>query len=132
MVANFSRDSISMIVKPPRRLIVALVERALAADLGERGDITSGLTVPASARGRFGLVARQAGILAGVDLADEAFARIDPDIRVIWKLSDGESLTPGSVIAEIDGPAGSILTAERTALNFLGRLSGVASLTRRY
>ncbi len=121
-----------MTVKPPRRLIVALVERALAEDLGERGDITSGLTVPASARGRFGLVARQAGVLAGVDVADEAFARIDPEIRVIWKLSDGESLTPGSVIAEIDGPAGSILTAERTALNFLGRLSGVASLTRRY
>lgn len=121
-----------MTVKPPHKLIVALVERALTEDLGERGDITSGLTVPAAARGRFRLVARQAGVLAGVEVAGEVFAQLDQEIQVVWKLADGESLAAGRVIAEIDGPAASILTAERTALNFLGRLSGVASLTRRY
>ncbi|RFF29470.1 carboxylating nicotinate-nucleotide diphosphorylase [Wenzhouxiangella sediminis] len=116
----------------PRYLIRDVVARALAEDLGGRGDITTLATVPEAAEGRFRIVARHAGVLAGVEPAAETFFQIDPHIEIEWREVDGDPLEPGSVIAELAGPAGAILGAERTALNFLGRLSGIASLTRRY
>jgi nicotinate-nucleotide pyrophosphorylase (carboxylating) len=116
----------------PRNLIRDIVARALAEDLGGRGDITTLATVPAAAEGRFRLVSRQAGVLSGVEPAAETFVQVDPHIEVEWLGEDGDSLEPGTVIAQLAGPAGAILGAERTALNFLGRLSGIASLTRRY
>lgn len=116
----------------PRNLLADTVARALAEDLGGRGDLTTRATVPAEATGRFRLVARSPGVLSGVEAAAETFAQVEPQVDIDWRELDGDSLEPGTVIAELAGPAAGILTAERTALNFLGRLSGIASLTRRY
>lgn len=116
----------------PPNLVAETVARALAEDLGGRGDITTRATVPAEAAGLFRLVSRQAGVLSGVEAAAQTFAQVDPGIEIDWREGDGDSLAPGTVIAELSGPAGAILTAERTALNFLGRLSGIATLTQRF
>ncbi|NBB92399.1 MAG: carboxylating nicotinate-nucleotide diphosphorylase [Gammaproteobacteria bacterium] len=116
----------------PRNLVAEIVARALAEDLGGRGDVTTLATVPAEAAGRFRLVSRQHGVLSGVEAATETFCQVDPAIEVDWLEGDGDVLEPGRIVAELDGPAASILTAERTALNFLGRLSGIATLTRRF
>ncbi|MGK3945691.1 nicotinate-nucleotide diphosphorylase (carboxylating), partial [Streptomyces caeruleatus] len=78
------------------------------------------------------IAARKPGVLAGLDAAAYAMRLIDPDVRLTVKKADGAALAPGDVIAELSGAARSILIAERTMLNFLGRLSGVASLTRQY
>lgn len=114
----------------PRNLVRDIVARALAEDLGGRGDVTTRATVPPEATGRFRLVARQAGVLSGVEAAVETFLQVDPDIEIEWHELDGDRLETSRVIATISGPAAGILTAERTALNFLGRLSGIATLTR--
>src|SRR5690625_526830 len=108
------------------------VTRALAEDLGARGDITSRATVPASAQASFSIVAREQGVLAGRACAQLTFARVDRNIEQRWHLDDGHALEAGALIADISGPAVGILTAERTALNFLGRLSGIATLTNRF
>ena len=107
------------------------MQRALAEDLTPLGDLTASLVDP-GVQGRARLVARAEGVLAGVACARRTFAVIDSAIAVTWHLADGDRLAPGSVIAEVAGPLRSILTAERTALNFLGHLSGIATLTRRY
>lgn len=116
----------------PATVLAELVDRALSEDLGERGDVTSEATISADARGRFEIRARQPGVLAGVDAADLTFARIDSSIEREWHCRDGDSLAAGKRIATLRGSTRSLLTAERTALNFLGRLSGIATLTRRY
>ena len=103
---------------------------ALLEDLGRAGDLTTDAIVPAEARVRTALVARQPGVVAGLDFAAAAFRLIDPAIRMTVALPDGSRLRPGDMIATIVGPARGILTAERTALNFLCHLSGVASATR--
>src|SRR5690625_1067088 len=108
------------------------VTRALAEDLGARGDIPSRATVPASAQASFSIVAREQGVLAGRACAQLTFARVDRNIEQRWHLDDGHALEAGALIADISGPAVGILTAERTALNFLGRLSGIATLTRSF
>ena len=118
-------------VDPPLEVVRAAVRRALAEDLGPLGDITAAL-LPERSRARLALVARAEGVLAGRLCAIETFAQVDTALAVEWFLPDGSPLSPGTVIAEIEGPMRSALTAERTALNFLGHLSGVASLTRRY
>jgi nicotinate-nucleotide pyrophosphorylase (carboxylating) len=116
---------------PPAEAVRHAVAVALAEDLGPLGDLTAALVAPgACARGA--LVARAAGVLAGRACAEEAFAAVDRDIVGRWALDDGAALAPGSVLAEVEGPLRSLLTAERTALNFLCHLSGVASLTRRF
>ncbi|RCW67392.1 carboxylating nicotinate-nucleotide diphosphorylase [Pseudorhodoferax soli] len=115
----------------PQVMLEPLVRAALLEDLGRAGDITSNAVVPQEARSRLTLVARQAGVLAGLDLARLAFSLCDPAIAWQPLLADGARLVPGSAIAQIEGPARAILTAERTALNFLGHLSGVASATAR-
>jgi nicotinate-nucleotide pyrophosphorylase (carboxylating) len=113
----------------PALLIEPLVRAALVEDLGRAGDITSDAIVPASARAETALVARQPGVLAGIDLALMAFRLIDPAIAAQLDCRDGARLAPGDVIGIIEGPARGILTAERVALNFLCHLSGVASAT---
>jgi nicotinate-nucleotide pyrophosphorylase (carboxylating) len=113
----------------PSLLIEPLVRAALLEDLGRAGDITSDAIVPAAARTETELVARQTGVLAGIDLALTAFRLIDPAIAARLQCRDGASLSPGDVIAVVEGPARGILTAERVALNFLCHLSGVASAT---
>lgn len=111
----------------PALLIEPLVRAALVEDLGRAGDITTDAIVPATAKAETVLVARQPGIVAGLDLAATAFRLVDPAIKIEVKRPDGTRLAPGDRIATIAGPARGMLTAERVALNFLGHLSGVAS-----
>jgi nicotinate-nucleotide pyrophosphorylase (carboxylating) len=110
-------------------MIEPCVRAALLEDLGRAGDITSDAVIPADTMATVALVAREPGVLAGLDFARQAFALIDPHITLTAAFEDGTRLTPGTVIATITGPARGILTAERVALNFLGHLSGIASAT---
>ncbi len=120
-----------MTVPPlPMVMIEPSVRAALLEDLGRAGDLTTDAIVPAGATTRTVLVARQAGVVAGLDFAVAAFRLIDPAINVNVALPDGSRLAQGDLIATVSGPARGILTAERTALNFLCHLSGVASGTR--
>jgi nicotinate-nucleotide pyrophosphorylase (carboxylating) len=113
----------------PAVMIEPVVRTALLEDLGRAGDITTDAIVPANARTLTALVARQAGVLAGLDYALIAFRLMDPAVEATPQRHDGSRLAPGDTIATIAGPARGILTAERTALNFLCHLSGVASAT---
>ncbi|MDD2705592.1 MAG: carboxylating nicotinate-nucleotide diphosphorylase [Acidocella sp.] len=115
--------------KLPDIMIEPAVRAALLEDLGRAGDITSDSVIPAHIQSRVALVAREPGVVAGLDFARIAFALIDPAIVLRVQRADGERLSPGDVIAEITGPARGILTAERVALNFLGHLSGIATAT---
>jgi nicotinate-nucleotide pyrophosphorylase (carboxylating) len=115
--------------KLPDIMIEPAVRAALLEDLGRAGDITSDSVIPAHIQARVALVAREPGVVAGLDFARIAFALIDPAIAMRVRRADGERLSPGDVIAEITGPARGILTAERVALNFLGHLSGIATAT---
>jgi nicotinate-nucleotide pyrophosphorylase (carboxylating) len=110
-------------------MIEPCVRAALLEDLGRAGDITSDAVIPPDRVATVALVAREPGVLAGLDFARLAFALIDPRITLTAAFEDGARLTPGTVIAAITGPARGILTAERVALNFLGHLSGIASAT---
>ena len=114
----------------PALMIEPLVRAALLEDLGRAGDLTTDAIVPAAFRARTVLRARRPGVLAGLDFAVAAFRLIDPAITIATARHDGAKLARGDVIAEIEGPARGILTAERTALNFMGHLSGIASATR--
>jgi nicotinate-nucleotide pyrophosphorylase (carboxylating) len=112
-----------------RIMVEPLVRAALLEDLGRAGDLTTDAIVPAGLAARAIVVARESGIVAGLDLARLAFELIDPDIAMQVEIDDGAKALPGGVIARVSGPARGILTAERTALNFLGHLSGIASAT---
>ena len=116
---------------PPRAAVAEAVARALAEDLLPLGDLTSAL-VPAGATASVLVVSRAEGVLAGRSCAIETFTQIDPLLTVDWSIDDGCRVHPGDRVAVVSGSLRSILTAERTALNFLGHLSGVASLTRRF
>jgi len=113
-------------------LVGEAVRRALAEDLGRAGDITSAATIPPAARARARLVARKAGVLSGLACAAEAFRALDPAVSFRAGKRDGDKLAAGDLIAEIEGPAIAILSGERVALNFVGRLSGIATLTAAY
>jgi nicotinate-nucleotide pyrophosphorylase (carboxylating) len=120
-----------MILAPlPAIMIEQAVRAALLEDLGRAGDITSDSVIPADCQAQVAMVAREAGVVAGLDFCKCAFALIDPVIVFAPRLVDGARLVPGDVLADISGPARGILTAERVALNFLGHLSGIASATR--
>ena len=107
------------------------VRRALAEDLGW-GDATTDATVPPDLRAVGVILAKSACVLAGIDVAIEAFRQLDPGCSIAIKHRDGERCEPGTVVTELRGLAAPMLTAERTALNFLQRLSGIATLTRRF
>jgi len=107
-----------------------VIERALAEDLGA-GDLTTRAVVPEGAQARARIEQRAAGVVAGLGVAQAVFARLDGSLRFEAVAREGEWRDPG-ILAEISGAAGSILAGERVALNFLGRLSGVATLTARY
>jgi nicotinate-nucleotide pyrophosphorylase (carboxylating) len=111
-------------------MIEPQVRAALLEDLGRAGDLTTDAIVPADARTDVALVARQPGVVAGLDFALTAFRLLDPAIRIAVERPDGSRIVPGDVIAAISGPARGILTAERVALNFMSHLSGIASATR--
>ena len=111
----------------PDLLIEPVVRAALLEDLGRAGDLTTDAIVPATAKAKTALVARQHGVVAGLAAAATAFRLVDPSIEMTIERPDGTRLVPGDRIAAITGPARGMLTAERVALNFLGHLSGVAS-----
>ncbi len=113
-------------------LVEDAARAALAEDFGRAGDITSQATIPASARARAVIAARKPGRLAGLDLARAAFRIVDPELKFEALTRDGEAFAAGAVLARIEGPARALLSAERVALNFLGRMCGVATLTSQY
>jgi nicotinate-nucleotide pyrophosphorylase (carboxylating) len=115
----------------PTLLIEPLVRQSLVEDLGRAGDITTDAIASADEILRSVMDARQEGVVAGLDLAALAFRLIDPAIRFAPALADGAPVAPGVTIASVVGPARGVLTAERTALNFISRLSGVATATAR-
>lgn len=106
-----------------------ILVNALREDLGRAGDLTSNLTVPAEARCQANLVARQAGTVAGVEVAARVFKLLDPDIQVERKVAEGARVEAGTVLVHVTGSARTILAGERTALNFLGRMSGISQAT---
>jgi nicotinate-nucleotide pyrophosphorylase (carboxylating) len=108
------------------------VHRALDEDLGRAGDITSMATIPEATQAHAILMARQAGIIAGLPLAVATFKNLSDDIFIQAKVRDGASVIKNQPMLMISGPARAVLTAERTALNFVGRLSGIATLTADY
>jgi nicotinate-nucleotide pyrophosphorylase (carboxylating) len=107
------------------------VRAALLEDLGRAGDVTSDAVIPAGTRTRAAMRAREAGVAAGVDAARLAFELVDPGLEVTQAKADGDRLAPGEVLMTIEGGARPMLSAERVALNFACRLSGIATATRR-
>jgi nicotinate-nucleotide pyrophosphorylase (carboxylating) len=118
------------LVPLPDLMLEPLVRAALLEDLGRAGDITSNAVIPAHVKWRGVLVARQPGIVAGLDLARLAFHLLDPSVVFEIEVPDGGTVKWGGVIARVQGHARTILSAERVALNFLSRLSGIATATR--
>jgi len=116
----------------PDIMIDAVVRATLAEDLGRAGDVTAQACIPDGARMRAVVGARKAGVLAGIDCVRLAVLAMDPKASVEIRVRDGEAFEAGAVLAEIEGDARALLSAERTALNLLGRLCGVATLTRDY
>ena len=112
-------------------LLRPLVEAALTEDLGRRGDVTSQATIPADMQAKLEIKARQAGVICGMDLARLSFAMVDPQIEFLAQVADGEWVDAGTVLASVGGNARHLLTAERTALNFMTHLSGIATDTRK-
>ncbi len=115
---------------PDLALVRPLIDAALAEDVGS-GDVTSTATVAGSTRGAAEIAAKAEGVLAGLFVAREVFARVEPALVFEADAADGDRVGPGQVVARITGPARGILTAERTALNFLQHLSGIATATAR-
>src|SRR5579884_804243 len=107
--------------------LTELVRRALDEDVGA-GDVTTAATVPAGRRIAGMILARGAGVVAGLPVAAIAFRLLDPAVRFVARVEDGAAVTAGETLAEVEGDARALLGAERVALNFLGRLSGIATL----
>lgn len=116
---------------PPRHLVRDAVARALSEDLGPLGDLTGAL-VPPDTVATGTITARADGTLAGQACVTETWAQLDPHVDLEWTAVDGCPVAPGTVVARVTGPMRSVLAGERTALNFLCHLSGVATLTRRF
>lgn len=116
----------------PRLLIDKAVAAALEEDLGLAGDLTSQATLAPDAWADARLAAREAGIIAGLDLAAAAFRLVGDGVNFVPHLADGEAVEAGGVVATVSGPARLVMSGERVALNFLNHLSGIATLTRRF
>ncbi len=116
----------------PDTLILPIIRMALAEDLGRAGDVTAQACIPEGSRMRARFAARKAGVLAGIDCVRLTVLEMDPQASVTLKMKDGEAFEAGAVLAEVEADARAFLSAERTALNLLGRLCGVATLTRTY
>lgn len=122
----------TMLPPLPDIILEPIVKLALAEDLGAAGDVTTDALIDPEADGKWVVRAREPGVVAGLDVATFAGWMIDPDIQYVVNAPDGSSVKTGDTILEIEGAVRSVLTAERTMLNFIGRLSGVATLTRQY
>jgi nicotinate-nucleotide pyrophosphorylase (carboxylating) len=116
----------------PPPLVAEAVKRALAEDLGRAGDITSAATIPADATAAGIIATREAGVIAGLALAEAAFREMDPAVSFEAAVADSDAVAAGAIVARISGNARALLSAERVALNYLSHLSGIATLTRRY
>ncbi len=116
---------------PREEWVETLVRQALAEDVGG-GDVSTAVSVDPEATGRGELVSRAEGVVAGLPFLKLVYGQVDPAVSVVPVVADGTPVGPGSVVARLEGPLGSILTGERTALNFLQHLGGIASLTARY
>ncbi|HZC97438.1 MAG TPA: carboxylating nicotinate-nucleotide diphosphorylase [Bradyrhizobium sp.] len=127
---NLPKNLRNNLLPLPHVMIEPMVRAALLEDLGRAGDLTTDAIVPVGLTTTTTLTAREAGVVAGLDLAKLAFHLVEPDIEVTTHCPDGSEVSPGQVIATIEGPARGILTAERTALNFLNHLSGIATATK--
>lgn len=115
-------------------LDAAVVEESVAGALEEdvgSGDVTTNACVPPGATGKGRMVAKEAGFVAGLPLAEATFRRVEPSLTVMREASEGQAIEPGSLLLEVEGPLAGQLVAERVALNFVQRLSGIATLTRR-
>jgi nicotinate-nucleotide pyrophosphorylase (carboxylating) len=111
--------------------ITGIIDRALAEDISH-GDVTSEAIIPPDLHAKATVLVKAAGVLAGIEVAHQVFSRVDPSLEVDVLVKDGTAVQPGDVVATVSGRATSILKAERVALNFLQRLSGIASETARY
>lgn len=127
-----SAPALAELAPLPTTLVRRAVADALAEDLGLVGDITTNATIPAATMARAVIAARKAGVVSGIEVAVAAFREVDERVRFDVRRRDATAVTAGDVIAEIEGPARALLTGERVALNFMGRMSGIASLTARY
>ncbi|MFG6425221.1 carboxylating nicotinate-nucleotide diphosphorylase [Lepagella muris] len=112
-------------------LINQLLELAFAEDIGD-GDHTTLSTIPADAMGRSRLIIKESGVLAGVEEAEKVLHKVDPSIKMTVMIKDGARVNPGDIAFTAEGPVRSLLVAERTMLNIMQRMSGVATMTRRY
>jgi nicotinate-nucleotide pyrophosphorylase (carboxylating) len=121
-----------MIRSLPDMLIEPVVRMALVEDLGRAGDVTAQACIPEGVRMRAVFAARKAGVLAGIDCVRLAVLAMDPGASIALKLRDGDAFEAGAVLAEVEADARAFLAAERTALNLLGRLCGIATLARAY
>lgn len=113
-------------------LIEEAVRAALLEDLGLAGDITSNATIPVNAKAKCVLASREKGILSGMELAKAAFSAIDPNLKFVAKAKDGDAIKTKQIVARIEGNARAILAAERVALNYLMRMSGIATYTAKF
>ncbi|MGH6816296.1 MAG: carboxylating nicotinate-nucleotide diphosphorylase [Hyphomicrobiaceae bacterium] len=116
----------------PKLSIVQAIEAALAEDLGLAGDVTTDAIVPSATRASGLIAARKAGVVAGLTVAETAFRALDPGVTFETLVADGERAAAGTTVARVAGNARALLSAERVALNFLARMSGIATLTRTY
>ena len=107
------------------------ISRALEEDIGS-GDVTTDTIVPAKASLRGRIVAKEDGVVAGLEVARQVMLSLDPSVEFVAKVDDGSKVQRGTVLADLEGSARALLTGERTALNFLGRMSGIATLTRKF
>ena len=116
----------------PNLIIEPMITRALSEDFGNSGDVTARLLVPESATGALVMRARESGVIAGMQAAKLTFEIVDKNVAFDVVHATGDTVSAGDIIARISGPSRSLLSAERVALNFLGRMSGIATLTQRY
>ena len=123
---------VSRLVAPSGPDVDRVIRAALAEDLGDAGDITSRAVIPPAARMSAALVAREAGVVAGLPVAARVFALVNPEVACEPLCRDGSVVTASRILARIHGPATDVLAAERTALNFVGHLSGIATRTARF
>ena len=122
----------SFIPPLPDIVLEPIVRLALSEDLGRAGDLTTDATIPPDTTMAVNIVGRKDGVIAGLDAASLALRMIDTSVSLSIETPDGAAVAPGQVVARLNGSARSILTAERTMLNFMGRLSGIATLTREF
>lgn len=116
----------------PRLLVDRAVRAALEEDLGLAGDITTDSIISPGAHGEAAIVVREPAVIAGLDLAEATFRALDPNVRFTRIVEDGAAVEAGATVAKIEGRTRALLTGERTALNFFGRLCGIATLTAEY